>query len=206
MCYLAAIPIALTAVSGVASAVGGYHDAKAQNASLEYNRQAQMQNAALARQEASYARAQAQRNANEKRKETAMLIGAQRAKMGASGAVVDSGSFLDLSLSTREEGEKDAVGMLQQGDVEAWRHDVQAQRYEEQGRIYGASKKNPWSVLAGGLLSTAAQTGMSYFMMSDYMGGGTTAAAAGRKTANSAISAGYAGASAISGMSSIAKG
>lgn len=175
MCYLAAIPIALTAVSGVASAVGGYHDAKAQNASMEYNRQAQLQNAALARQEASYARAQAQRNANEKRKETAALIGAQRAKMGASGAVVDSGSFLDISLSTREEGEKDAVGMLQQGDVEAWRHDVRAEQYEEQGRIYGASKKNPWSVLAGGLLSTAAQTGMSYFAMKDYMGGAASA-------------------------------
>ena len=206
MCYMAAIPLAMMAVSAAASAYGNYQDAKAQNSSLEYNRQAQLQNAALARQEASYARAQAQRNANEKRKETGVLIGAQRAKMGASGASVDSGSFLDISLSTREEGEKDAVGMLQQGDMEAWRHDVRAGQYEEQGRIYGASKKNPWSVLAGGLLSTAAQTGMSYFMLKDYMGGGTTAAAAGRKAADSGISAGFAGASAISGMSSIAKG
>ena len=200
---LALISLGVTAASGIASSVGGYYDTKAQNSSLEYNRKAQLQNAAQARQEASYVRAQAQRNANEKRKETGVLIGAQRAKMGASGALVDSGSFLDISLSTREEGEKDAVGMLQQGDVEAWRHDVRAGQYEEQGRIYGASKKNPWSVLAGGLLSTAAQTGMSYFMLSDYMGG-TTAAAAGRSAANSGISAGYAGASAISGMSSIA--
>ena len=202
---LALISLGVTAASGIASSVGGYYDARAQNSTLEYNRQAQLQNAAQARQEASYARAQAQRNANEKRKETGVLIGAQRAKMGASGVLVDSGAFLAISMSTREEGEKDAVGMLQQGDMEAWRHDVRAQQFEEQGRIYGASKKNPWSVLAGGLLSTTAQAGMSYFMLSDYMGGGTTAAAAGRKTADSGISAGFAGASAISGMSSIAK-
>lgn len=179
MCYLAAIPIALTAASGIASAVGGYYDTKAQNANLEYNRQAQLQNAALERQEAAYARGQAQRNANEQRKETAALIGAQRAKMGASGAVVDSGSFLDVSASAREEGEKRAVAMLQEGDIAAWRHDVRAGQFEEQGRILAASKKNAGSVLAGGLLSAAAQTGMSWFTMSKFMGPGTAPASDG---------------------------
>ena len=209
---LALISLGVTAASGIASSVGGYYDARAQNSTLEYNRQAQLQNAAQARQEASYARAQAQRNANEKRKETAVLIGAQRAKMGASGALVDSGSFLDISLSTREEGEKDAVGMLQQGDMEAWRHDVRAQQFEEQGRIYGASKKNPGSVLAGSLLSGLAQTGMSYFTMKDYMGGTTGSGSSlfgggsGNVFTMESLQGSFGQMTPLSSMSSIAKG
>lgn len=176
MCYMAAIPLVMTAVSAVASAYGNYQQTKAQNANLEYNRQVQLQNAAMVRQEASYARSQAQRNANEKRKENAALIGAQRARMGASGAVVDSGSFLDLTLSTREEGEKDAVGLLQQGDMEAWRHDVRAGQFDEQARVLNASKQDAGAVLAGGLLTAAAKTGASYFAMGDFMGSTTSAA------------------------------
>lgn len=158
------IPLAVSATQGLFNAFGSYEDARAQNKYLNYNASVNANNATLQREEARYIRSQATRNMVEKRKELSVLMGAQRAKMGASGAVVDSGSFLDLTLSTREEGEKDAMAIAQQGDVEAWRHDVQAGEYEKQARMYRSSKRNPTSVLVGGLLSAGANTAMSYGM------------------------------------------
>jgi len=181
MCWMAAIPIAATAVGSVAQTWAGYETAKSQNRSLEYNAAANRQNAEYARQEARYAKYQAARNAEESRKETGLLIGAQRAKMGASGAVVDAGSFLDVTMSTAEEGEMDAMALLQEGDMEAWRQEVRAGEYERQANMALSSRTNPNAVLWGGILSGVAATGMSAYMMKDYFGG-TTAAATGTPT------------------------
>ena len=170
MCWMAAVPIAMAAVNTVSSSVSSYQSAKAQNRSLEHSAQVNQQNAYYARQEASYARYQAGRNAEEKRKETAQLIGAQRAKMGASGAVVDAGSFMDVTLSTAEEGEKGAVAMLQEGDMESWRHELRAGQYQRQADTALASRVNPSSILAGSLLTGAANTALTAFTMSKYFG------------------------------------
>ena len=176
MCWLAAIPIAATAVGSVAQTWAGYETAKSQNRSLEYNAAANRQNAEYARQEARYARYQGARNAEEARKETGTLIGAQRAKMGASGAVVDVGSFLDVTMSTAEEGEMDAMARLQEGDVEAWKQEARAGEYERQANMALASRTNPNAVLWGGILSGVAATGLSAFAMKDYFGGADAAA------------------------------
>lgn len=163
MCYMW-IPPVVTAVQGVFGAWGAYEDAKAHNRQMDYNASVNANNASLQREEARYIRGQTTRNVVESRKEMSVLMGAQRAKMGASGAVVDSGSFLDITLSTREEGEKDAMAIAQQGDVDAWRHDVQAGEYERQAQMYRSSKRKPRNVLIGGLLSAGANTAMSFGM------------------------------------------
>ncbi|MDR2161635.1 MAG: hypothetical protein LBO77_05805, partial [Desulfovibrio sp.] len=149
MCWVAAIPIALTAASGLFSTYASVRDVNSQNAMLDYNAAANMQNARMSVEEARYAMGQAARNASGERLQTGALIGAQRAKMGASGAVAGVGSFLDVELSTREQGEKNAMSLMQQGDVEAWRQMVRAGQYEDQARLALKQKKDPGFVLAG---------------------------------------------------------
>ena len=115
MCtVVGALGLVATIGSAVMGTMGAVRQANAQNAQMEYNAKVSENNARNAQAEADYARAQGWRNANEKRREVAQLIGAQRAKMGASGAVVDSGSFLDLTLSTKEQGELDAMALAQE--------------------------------------------------------------------------------------------
>lgn len=158
----ATIATVATAATGAFSAISGAGQAGAQNAMLEYNAKVAENNAKIKENEASYARGQAARNAAEQRKKTAALIGAQRAKMGASGAVVGSGSFLDVIMSTAEQGERDAMALLQEGDLQAWRYEIEANNFKTQAQGHRGSKVNVGSVLVGGLLSTAASTAMTY--------------------------------------------
>ena len=82
--------------------------------------------------------------------------------MGASGAVVESGSFLDLTTSTREEGEISAMGMLEEGDMTGWRLETQRDNYLQSAALSRASKVNTGSVLAGSILSGVATVGSAY--------------------------------------------
>jgi hypothetical protein len=166
------VPVAIAAASAIVSTISAYNEAKSGNAALEYNAQASLNNAQMARYEGQYAQAQASRNATEKRRETGQLIGAQRARMGASGAVVDSGSFMDVTMNTAAGGEREAMSLLQQGDMEAWRKNVQAGQYEGQAEQYLASRKDVQGVVLGSMLSGAAKVGMSYFGASQFAGGG----------------------------------
>lgn len=165
--------------STVMGTMGAVQQAKAQNAKAEYNAQVSENNAQAAQAEADYARNQAWRNASEKRKETALLIGAQRAKMGASGALVDAGSFMDLSLSTAEQGELDAMALVQEGDMAAWRAERQRDNYLQGANMSRSSKVSTGGVLAGSLLSGAANAGSAYFALDrgGMFGGSATSAA-----------------------------
>ena len=163
---LGVISLVSTLGSAVMGGIGSVQQAKAQNSMAEYNAKVAENNAKNAQAEADYARAQSWRNANENRKETAQLIGAQRAKMGASGAVVDSGTFLDLSLSTVEQGEISAMAMAQEGEMAAWRAGLQRDNYLQSAQMSRASKVNTGSVFAGSLLSGAAQVGGAFYGLS----------------------------------------
>ena len=170
MCVVSATTMGVIGlVSSIGSAVYGsiaaVQQAKAQNSMAEYNAQVSQNNANAAQAEADFARNQAWRNANEKRRETAVLMGAQRAKMGASGAVVDSGSFLDLTLSTKEQGELDAMALAQEGDMAAWRAELQRDNYLSNANMSRASKVSSSGAMWGGLLGGAANVGSAYYGM-----------------------------------------
>ena len=171
MCYMAIIPIAMAAMSAVSQGINNVQNAKAQNAQFDYQARVSEANAKVAEQSAEYARAQAVRNATEKRKETAVLMGKQRARMGASGAVAGVGSFLDVFLDTREQGERDAMGLMQQGDLESWRHLNQANQHYQQANMSRASKVDTRNAVIGSVLSGAASIGSSVFSASGFMGG-----------------------------------
>ena len=168
MCEITATTIAIaaltTAVAGTAvSAYGQYSAAKAANEQADYQAKVAANNAATAEMEAQYAEQQGQRNAEAQRRKTAIMIGSQRARMGASGAVVDSGSFLDLTLDTAKQGELDAMALLNEGKMEAWRARVQGTNYQAQSNLYKSSKTNPYLAAGGTLLSGAGQAGMNYY-------------------------------------------
>jgi hypothetical protein len=170
---MVAIPMIATAASGLISTYAAYQDAQSQNAMSGYNAAVSAQNAKMSVEEARYALGQAARNAAEERVQTGALIGSQRARMGASGAVVGVGSFLNVELSAREQGEKNAMALMQQGDLEAWRNMVKAGQYERQARLTLMSKKDPNAVLAAGLLQTGAKTVSAGYGASAFASGGS---------------------------------
>lgn len=173
---LAPIALGVTLLGTAVSAYGQYQAAEAANKQAEYQSKVADNNAKTAEMEAQFAEQQGQRNAEQQRRRTAIMIGAQRARMGASGAVVDSGSFLDLTLDTAHQGELDAMALLNEGRMEAWRSRVQGTNYKAQGQLYGMSKTNPFLAAGGTLLEGAGRAGMGYYNMTSGsgLGGGGT--------------------------------
>ncbi len=170
MCH-PAVAIAAMGVSTLLSGISAGQQASARNRQADYNSRVAADNAAIARQEGGYARAQALRNANGKRRETQVLVGAQRARQGASGVVVDSGSASDVVLDTVSHGEREAMALLQQGDVQAWRAETRARGYDRQARLARDSKVSVGGAVAGSLLSSAAKATVQYFALGGFKGG-----------------------------------
>lgn len=173
---LAPIALGVTLLGTAVSAYGQYQAATAANKQAEYQSKVANNNARTAEMEAQFAEQQGMRNAEQQRRRTAIMIGAQRARMGASGAVVDSGSFMDLTLDTAHQGELDAMALLNEGRMEAWRARVQGTNYKAQGQLYGMSKTNPFLAAGGTLLEGAGRAGMGYYNMTSGsgLGGGGT--------------------------------
>lgn len=135
---------------GVASAIA---QSQAQQRQLQnQEKQAQYQadierrNQQLAEEEASARRREGYENMTAKRQETAKLIGRQRAALGASGAVLDEGSALDLVADTAEQGEIDAINIYNRGidssyqsQIQAWNYGNQAAANDAAADMYGAS-------------------------------------------------------------------
>lgn len=147
------------------SAAGSAQQTAAANAQADAQSQIAANNAKIAENEKRYALATAEKNAQEQRRKTAQVIGAQRAAMGASGAVVDQGSFMDVTLDTVERGELDAQALLDEGDRAAWRAGNQADTYSAQSQIYSQSKTSPLASVTGSLLQGAGQIGSNWYRM-----------------------------------------
>ena len=180
MCVMTAVlgtglagTIASAATSAVGlglSIMGTMQQTDAANKQAAYQAQVAANNAQAAENEAAYARAQGEKNYQAKRRETLQVVGAQRAAEGASGAVVDNGSFMDVSLDTVERGTYDALALLDEGNRAAWRAENQAINYTNQSQLYAASQKSALLPAAGSLLSGAGQIGANWYMMTNGKG------------------------------------
>lgn len=147
------------------SALGTMQQTDAANKQAAYQAQVSANNAATSEKEAAYARETAAKNADAQKRKTLSVIGSQRAAEGASGAVVDSGSFMDVTLDTAERGAIDALALLKEGDLAAWRAENQAVNYRAQSQLYSSSKKDPMMSVGGSLLSGAGEIGKNYYLM-----------------------------------------
>lgn len=170
------VSLGLMATSLVVGAVGSVYQnsvasaqARAQSQQAQDNADIANQNAKLAEEEARQARREGYENKLKKRQEVAGIIGEQRAAQGASGALVDSGSFMDLSLDTVDKGEADAIKMEQQGfdtayqkELEAYNYRNQANQYQAQAIDYKRSANNKWSTGLT-ILGQAAKVGSNWY-------------------------------------------
>lgn len=166
---LGAIGLAASAFGTVSSTIAANRQAEAQARQAEANADTANRNAKLAEEDARQARREGYENKLKKRQEVAGLIGTQRAQQGASGALADSGSFMDTILDSVDKGEADAMKMEQQGfdsayqkDLEAYNYKNQANQLQAQARDYRNSKA---SGLTAGLtlLGSAASAGSNWY-------------------------------------------
>lgn len=163
--YGTAISVASSVAGLGLSAMGTIQQTNAANKQAAVQAQIAANNAQIAENEAAYARGQAEKNAEAQKRKTMQAIGTQRAAMGASGAVVDEGSFMDVTLDTAERGTFDALALLEEGDRAAWRAENQAGNFRAQAGLYSASQKDPLLSVGGSLLSGAGEIGKNYYLM-----------------------------------------
>ncbi len=170
------VSLGLMATSLVVGAVGSIYQNQA--AKAQANAQAQQaqanadianQNAKLAEDEARLARREGYENKLKKRQEVAGIIGSQRAAQGASGALVDAGSFMDTTLDTIDKGESDALKMEQQGydaayqkELEAYNYRNQASQLQATAQDYRNSANDKWGTGLT-ILGSVAQAGSNWY-------------------------------------------
>lgn len=161
-----ALSLGATALS---TGMGGYssiRQGKAQSAQAKYQTDVARQNQELAEQQASAERRDGYENMITRRQETAKLIGRQRAAAGASGAVVDAGSNLDLQADTAAQGELDALNAYNQGIDAGYNYEIQAHNYGQQARAHDAeassAKRSGYLNAASAAIGGIAEMGSTW--------------------------------------------
>lgn len=134
-----AISLAATAASTAVGVYSSIQQGKAAQAQADYQAKVAKQNQDLAEQQASAERMAGFEEAQTVRRKAATLIGSQRAAAGASGAVVDFGSNLDLQADTAGQAEIDAINAYNKGIDSAYNSQIQAWNYGQQATAYEAS-------------------------------------------------------------------
>jgi hypothetical protein len=157
--------LAVSAVGVGMSAYGMYAQQQSANAMAEYQADVAERNAKVAEYEGQYALEASREKALQHRKRLNAFLGEQRAAQGASGVEVDSGSFLDVTLDTVEQGKMDELAILHEGDLAVWRSEVQADSYNAQADLARMNQSSPF--LAGGtaLMTGAGSLGRTYASM-----------------------------------------
>lgn len=159
---------ALTTIASTGFGVyNSIQQSKAQQAQAEYQSAVAQKNQELAEEKASAERRQGYENMINQRQKVAKIIGQQRAAAGASGALVDYGSNLDLQADTASQGEIDAINEYNKGldsaynaEIQAWNYGQQAAAYDSQAS-YAASSgtSNAIGTAIGGIASLGSTWG-----------------------------------------------
>jgi len=155
-----------------ANAQASAYEAQAQMA--EYNAKVAEQNSKLAESQASAEARQGYENMQSMRLKGAKAIGAQRAAAGGSGAVVDIGSNLDLTIDTAQLSEIDAINEYNKGIDQAYNYQIQSVNFRNQRNSYLAESQSyynaasstrssasgsAWSAALGGIASIGSTWG-----------------------------------------------
>lgn len=143
MCEMisAALVMAATGAQAILGAAQQAQQASVQQGNALYQ-------AALARNAASVSEFQAQDaegrasvEEENRRRKTALALGAQQARFAAQGSDL-SGSPLDLLGDTAAAGELEALSLRYQGEREAWMQRIQAANQRAQAGLYDATAAN----------------------------------------------------------------
>lgn len=158
MCWMALIPVAIGAVSGMMQGQAAEAQANQQAAALR-------QNAMYLNRAAKDARTRGAYEADWQRIGTQSLIGTQRAAQAASGGVVDMDSYAIQAQDTAQLGELDALTISNNAAREAYGYDVEASGMLTNARqMQQAAKRNTMtSILGGAAQGFGAGGGFSAF-------------------------------------------
>lgn len=167
---LLAVSLIFAAVAATASGISAYKQQEAANKRNKYQAEVARNNAKIAKYEAAYTKQQAAKKAAEQGITVAKFLGKQRAAMGASGIVVDEGTFLDILLDTTSEGRADQLAIMHEGDIAAWRHEMVAGNYISQAGLHDMAISSPWVPAGLAMMGSASNSGMQ--MYSSYQGSG----------------------------------
>lgn len=167
MCWMALIPVAIGAVSGMMQGQANQEQADSQAAALR-------QNALYMGNAANDARARGIQDADWSRVQGQGLIGTQRAAMAASGGVVDTGSNARLQQDAAQLAEFDALTISNNAAREAYGYDVsRADNLTTANNLQSTAKNGMMTSILGGALGGASSS------MGGMFGGGGSAASAG---------------------------
>jgi hypothetical protein len=159
MCNPAFIMMGATAISGGLSAYGQIQQGNAAMESARYQSAVQRNNAIMEENRATQERMKGDVEANQKRREIARLIGAQRAGVGASGVEM-SGSYLDVLSDSATQGALDVAMIRYNAETRARDYEFSASNLRAQSELTlaeGRSARQASRIGAfGTLLGTAA--------------------------------------------------
>lgn len=150
---LAAGAVALQALG---SAVSAYDQQKATNSQLTYNANVAYRNAERVKIETEYNRLQAEKNITQVAKQTSQMVGAQRASMGSSGLVVDTGTFLDVQANTFASGAEEQAAIMQDRDFMTYSNMQEYENYINDAKFSLASRQSPLYAAGTALFNSGA--------------------------------------------------
>lgn len=197
MCEPVSIITVATAVVGTAIAAKSASDqAKAARGQAAYAAGVARNNAIIADQQAESARAFAERSALDAeargiaeeqrvRRQTAQLVGRQRAVLAANGVQVDAGSALDITTDSKAIGEidaltvrsnaaREALGYREQGAQDAYALQLRGRGYESEAVLADYAGANAAaqgrSAVAGTLITGATSVASKWYDYSKVSG------------------------------------
>jgi len=123
-------------------AIGGVSSAMSENAAGKFNQIQAKHNARIADLQAEDAILRGRDDERLFRRQTDVLIGAQRTSLAAQGIEIDSGTALRIQEDTAALGELDALTIRNNARREAWGYQVQAGDQRLRGDIARAEGRN----------------------------------------------------------------
>ena len=135
-----ALPFLAAASMGM-SALGQIQQGKAAAASAKYNAQVAENNAVVARQNAAFAGAEGNANAERQGMKTRAAVGAMKAAQAANGIDVNSGSAVDVRSSAAELGQLDAITIRSNAARRAYGFETEAVNDQAQAALDRAGGK-----------------------------------------------------------------
>ena len=150
-------------MQGVTSLMNANSQSQGQEDQGAYASDRLERNASFADQQAQDAIDRGEKDAKAHDRKVKLLIGSQRAKMGAQGADLSSGSALEVQLDTAGLGAEDILQIKNNAFREAWGYNEQAADYRDQAKLTRSGTKNAArnTILTG--LADAVGTGFATY-------------------------------------------
>lgn len=155
----------LTAIGVGTSAGGAYSSAQGRKVGEKYQASVDRMNAQIASWQATSLIQKGARDEQQQRLKTAQLLGAQRARLAASGVDVSQGSALNLLDDTEFFGEMDALTIRDNAKKSAWSQRVQEISYLNDAAMHNAAAASvsPVGAAFTSLLGSSNQVADSWY-------------------------------------------